>query len=187
MRKLSVAILALTVLSAALLLAVPVSSAAGETVKIYYKADPDINANIPREIPKGGDLTIVASSQRYDLERSGIMFYECDSTGKPIRTTSLSLIHSFTSENNTVTWKFRDVPFDIEVSFTELVEFETTPVVPGDTDDTEGPANAASQSDLGLTTIIMLAIMVLGIIMLAVSTSVTRMLAPSSMKSEGKT
>jgi len=189
MRKLSGAILILTALSAAMLFAVPAVSAADETVKIYYKADPDIDMDIPREIKKGDDLTIKASSNKYDLEKSGIMFFECDPSGKPIRTTSLSLIFSSVSENNTVTLVFSDVRSDIEVSFTELVKLETPPVVPGEDVEpggTDEQTNAAAVPGLELTTMIMFAIVILGGVMLAIMVWVKNMLAPFSETTVGR-
>ncbi|MDR1404756.1 MAG: hypothetical protein LBJ20_04225 [Candidatus Methanoplasma sp.] len=120
----------LAIASAVALFALPVLSpsadAASETVKIYYREDQNINVDFPDgiEIGKGGELTVVVSSQRYDMAKSGIMFYERDSDGNVDMTSSVHPDHTSVADGNTVTHVFRNIVSDIEMSFSDLVELE---------------------------------------------------------------
>jgi hypothetical protein len=126
------AMLALALVAAIVLFAAPATSAATDTVKVYYQNVQNIQVDFPngKEIQKGDELIIITSSQIYDMERSGIMFYECDKDGVPNMTTSVTPDHSSTSDGNVVTHVFSNLNTDIEMHFTELEFLETQQPIP---------------------------------------------------------
>ena len=159
----------------AVLLASSLSSAASAgTVKIYYQDVKGIQVDFPNgnEIKAGVDLIITTSSDVYDMERSGIMFYECGPDGTPDMTTTVTPYHYSLSEGNVVTHVFRNLTTDIRMNFTELKELGTQNTAPSEP---AGKKEIFAGGD-PLTTAIMLAATVLGAVMLAIMTQIIRML-----------
>ncbi|MCL2295690.1 MAG: hypothetical protein FWC29_01230 [Methanomassiliicoccaceae archaeon] len=147
-------------------------SASGDNVKVYYQDVQGIQVDFPngKDIKRGGELIIVTSSDIYDMERSGIMFYECGPDGKPDMTTTVTPDHYSISEGNVVTHVFRNLTTDIEMSFTELKELGTKkpPVI----------KDEKSAGGSILATVAMLVSAVLAAVMLAFMAMVIRMLEP---------
>jgi len=165
--------LALVIAAGAVLLIAPASFVSADTVKVYYQSVPDIDVHFPNgtEIQRGGELVVVTSSHKYDMTRTGIMFFECDPSGKPDMTTSITPDHYAVSEGNTVTHTFRNLSTSIDMRFTELAELEhpipVTPAVP----DTKGIA-----IDISLTTVIMLLSIILAAAMMVTMAHVIKMI-----------
>ena len=165
-------VLMLAVISAAVLSAVPASSAPAETVKVYYQDVPSIKVDFldGKEIEKGGRLTIVTSSQVYDMEKSGIMFYERGQNGPDLTAFVTPDHHSF-SEGNVVTHVFSNLTVDIEMHFTELKELEAQP--PAREDPVSIPSSAAKGDPYKAA--LQIAPMILAVAMLCVMARVIRM------------
>jgi len=175
-------VIVLTIAFVAILLAAPISSAAGDTVKISYQNNSDITVVFPngKEIKKGTDLIITLSSDVYDVVKSGIMFYRCDSTGKADRTTSITPEHDLNSSDGGVTYTFFKLETDIEMDFSDL-ELLTV--------ETDAPAESAGQSrniigDGTLTIIVMLVSSVLAAVMLAIMTMIIKIMDSAETESE---
>ena len=183
MGRLRAVILILATVSAVVLFTAPALSAAGDTVKVYYQDVQGIRVDFPngKEIEKGGELIIITSSDIYDMERSGIMFFECGPGGTPDRTTSITPNHHSVSEGNTVTHTFSNLNIDIEMDFTELKELATQPSVPNEP---AGKSNGIIGGSM-LTTAMMLVSLILAAVMLTIMTLVNRMLDSVPMEQEG--
>jgi hypothetical protein len=163
-------ILVLTVASATMLLAVPLSSASDNYV-VHYTKNPDIKVDFPNgnEITKGEDFIIVTSSDVYDMERSGIMFYKCDQYGVPDETTSITPDSIYDSDGNVMTCIFSNLSTDIEMDFTELEKLDT----PNENTLDEKKVNAG---EVTRATAVMLATVIIAAIMLAIMIMIFRML-----------
>jgi len=178
MRKLCGAILMLAAVSAMVILAAPASYAADDKVKILYEKNNDIIADVPSEILKGTDLVIRAYSQKYDLDRSGIMLYTFNSEGVPDHTTSgRPPSSSVFGKDGYFTFIFSNVTEDVEVSFTALAGSERQQVVPGGDG---GPA-----SEVWLAGAVSLVLIIMGTVMLIILVMVARLLAPPPENMEG--
>ena len=173
-------ILALALLSAALLLAIPASAVSADTVKIYYQDVQGIQVDFPngRSVEEGGELIIVTSSNIYDMERSGIMFYERGPDGKPDMTTSVTPNHSSSSEGNVVTHIFSNLTQNIEMHFTELKTLETPGTGGGDSGGGSGGGSGSGyvlDLDIGPAVIVAIVAAILSAAMLAVMTVISGM------------
>ena len=173
MGRLRVVIVIVIAMTAALLLLAPLSSADSNTVKAYYKDVQDIRVEFPngKEIAKGGELIIITFSDVYDMYRSGIMFYECDKDGIPDTTTSIKPTHTDVVDGYTVTHYFSGLETSIEMDFSDLVTLDPQNVVPK----TPHGTIDIFGDDL-LTTIVILASLAIGAVMLAIMALVIRML-----------
>jgi len=174
MRRLRGALLVLATVFAVVLFAAPVPFAAGDAVRVFYEDDPLFQVEFPNGyvIERGGDLIIVASSDIYDMEKTGMTFFACNPDGSPIRTSSQTPPHTSTMDGNTVTHVFSNLATDIEMSFTDLVELETPLDIPNES---AGTINNIFGDNI-LTTTAMLASMVLAAVMLTIMAMIIRML-----------
>ena len=172
MGRLRTAVLLLGAVFAVAIIAAPGSLASADTVKIYYQDVYDIRVDFPngKEILRGSELVIVTSSYTYDMERSGIMFYKCNSSGVPDRTTTITPDHYSVLEGNVVTHVFNNLITDIEMDFTELVNLDAHQIIPNE------PVEKNIAGDSILTTVVLLLSAVLAAVMLTIMTAVTRML-----------
>lgn len=162
----------LAVVSTAVLFTSSASAASEDTVKIYYQDVIGIQVDFPngKAIKKGGELIIITSSDTYDMERSGIMFYECGPDGKPNRTTTVTPDHYSNSAGNTVTHIFRNLISDIEMDFTELKELGGQHVTPEEPKED----NKIVIEGHVYTTAVMLASVLLAVVMLAIMAMVIK-------------
>jgi CHASE3 domain sensor protein len=179
MRGLRASILVLVIFIVVALFASSASYASENTVKIYYQDVQDIQADFPngKEIKMGGELIIVTSSDIYDMEKTGIMFYKCDPDGSnPDMDTTVTPDHHSVSEGNVVRHVFKNLTTNIVMSFSDMKNLETEePVLK-----TEEPVSKDEGSAGGntLTTVVMLISAVLAAVMLAVMAMVIKMLDP---------
>jgi len=160
--------------SAVVLFAAPVQFASGDTVKVFYEDDPSIQVEFPNGymIERGSDLIIVASSDIYDMGKTGMMFFTCNPDGSPIRTTSETPPYTSDLNGNIMTYVFSNLATDIEMSFSDLVKLES----PLDSlDEPAGMINNIFGDDL-LTTTAMLASAVVAAVMLIIMAMIIRML-----------
>lgn len=164
----------LATLFAVAMLAAPGSLASADTVKIYYQDVHDIQVDFPngKEIRSGGELIIVTSSNVYDMEKSGIMFYRCDSSGAPDRTTTITPDHYSVLEDNVVTHVFSNLTTNIEMDFTELVKLDSQQIAPNE----PSVKNKDTAGDNTLTAIVLLLSVILAAVMLTIMAAVIRML-----------
>jgi len=178
-RLCGVVLVMVAVSTAVLFTTAPVSLASGDTVEVFYQGVKDIQVSFPNgnEIPKGGELIIITSSQKYDMERSGIMFYACSPEGVPDRTTTITPTHYSVSEGNVVTHVFENVNTDIEMDFTDLMPLESLQVTENE--------NIGITGDNGLTMIIMIISLILAAVMLTMMVNVLRMLEAVPKDTDG--
>lgn len=118
----------MAVLAAILFFAVSSSTSSGETVKVVYEENKFINVSFPngKEIEKGGELIIITSSDTYDMDKSGITFFEIDENGNTIKTSSIIPMHEFDSDGNTMKHIFNNIQTDIEMIFSDLKPLNKT-------------------------------------------------------------
>jgi len=175
-------VIVLTIASVAILLAAPISSAAGDTVKINYQDNPDITVVLPngKEIKKGTDLIITLSSDVYDVVKSGIIFYRYDSAGKLDRTTSITPVHKLNPSDGSVTYTFSKLDTDIEMEFSDLEMLIV---------ETDAPAEPVGQSrniigDSMLTIVVMIVSSILAAAMLTIMTRTNKIMDSTQDESE---
>ena len=168
MRGLRGAIFVFAVLSSAVLLSLSAPIVPADTVRVYYQEVQGIQVDFPngKVIEDGKELIIITSSNIYDMERSGIMFYERGSDGKPDMTTSVTPDHYSVSEGNIVTHVFINLNKDIEMHFTELKKLETQT--------STGEPGEGISLDIEPATIVALAAMILAAIMLVLISQAAR-------------
>ncbi|MDR3075150.1 MAG: hypothetical protein LBU30_03815 [Candidatus Methanoplasma sp.] len=153
----------LLVISAAVLFVIPVPYVSAETVSIHYEDFRDIKVEFlpkDREIEKGGELTIIVSSQRYDMTLTGMMFYKRGPDGDFDRTTSVRPDHTSFDEGNTVTHIFKNIVSDIEMSFSDLAEL--------------GPQYPGGSDTIDAATIVTAASAILAIVLLSAMAGIRR-------------
>jgi len=175
MGRLRVVIVIVIGITAAMLLIAPLSSAASNTVKVYYQDVQNIHVEFPngKEISKGGVLIIITSSDVYDMDRSGITFYKVDEKGTVLdKTDTVTLSHTSTVNGNSVTHYFIGLTVDAEMDFSDLVPLDPDKVVPTIPEEIK---KIFSDGDL-LTTIVLIASLAIGAVMLAIMALVIRML-----------
>jgi len=172
MGRLKAAVLLFGAAFAIVVLTAPGSLASTDTVKVFYQDIHDIQVDFPngKEILSGKGLIIVTSSDIYDMERSGIMFYKCDPSGVPDRTTSITPDHYSVLEGNVVTHIFSNLTTDIEMNFTELVSLDVQQVVPG------VPIEKNIVGNSILTTVVLLLSAILAAMMLVFMTAVIKII-----------
>ena len=181
MRVLSATVLMVTAISIAVIFAAPLSSASDGTVNIKYDPTQDIDVTVPKTIPVGGTLTIDAYSDRYDLGVAGMMLYTFGPDGKPDYTTSgrppsapRTLL-----EDGSYRFVFYNVTEDVEVSFTEPLPLrEQNSTGTPDPDEKQG----GIETDGTTATVILLASVIAGAVMLVFMTLILRMLDRPSKK-----
>jgi len=180
MRISGAAVLVLAAISAAILLTTPASVVSADAVRVFYQDVQGIHVDFPngRAIEDGRELIIVTSSYIYDMERSGIMFYEHGSDGKADLTTSVTPDHYSVSEGNVVTHVFVNLTKDIDMHFTELKRLESGAV-------TEGDQNHEHVAFTEPTTILMLISTALAAVMLVVITRISRKIGSASEGPDG--
>ena len=173
MGRLRAVLLIVIAITAALLFVAPSSSAETGTIKVYYHDVQDIHVEFPdgQEIKKGGELKMIASSDVYDMEKTGIFFFLTDSNGKPDRTTKVTLLYDHVKDGNTVTYTFYGLTADVELDFVDsvLLDHKDIPIVPVEIIKIIGGDNL-------LTTIVIIASVAFGAVMLAFMALVIRML-----------
>ncbi|MCL1811523.1 MAG: hypothetical protein FWG41_04840 [Methanomassiliicoccaceae archaeon] len=160
-------------ITAAMLFVLSAPIVSADTIMVVYRDDMDIQVDFPngREIERGNELVIVVSSNKYDMERSGIWFYEYDrNTGITDTLSSVKPDHYSVLEGNAVRHVFSNLTKDIDISFSDLKELETVvvpePAAPGTGTGTSG--------DNKLTMMVMLTSMILAVVMLAMLTDTLR-------------
>jgi uncharacterized membrane protein len=190
MRKPNGTVLALAMMSVAVLFASPASLSSADTLKIQYEENPYIDVSFPygRDIERGDDLVIVISSTKYDITSLGLMFYEIDSEGKINYTTSVQSYHYTISEGNKVTYTFLNMTKDIAIFFSDsnLVELDT-PIIDdggtGDTSATDTNTNNVTSDDL--VTLLIAVSMTMAAVMLALILSTVRRIDSFTKDTDG--
>jgi len=122
MRKVNTALLATAAIYAAMLFVIPISSVPADAAMVFYEEDKDIRVEFPYgQESAGGRLTVDLYSEVYDMERSGIMFYELGDDGKYNAISSVKLENQKVLEGKVVRRVFINFKQDVEMHFCDLV------------------------------------------------------------------
>ena len=161
MRKLKRTLLAMAAVSVAVLIAASASSVSADTVKVFYDETPRIHVDFVggQEINKGGKLTIDLYSDYYDMEKTGMMFYEFDKDDNEVLTSSVTLENQSTIDGKVVRRVFSGLTQDIKMYFCDFVLLEPS-VVPG------GPGGNTAASDNPQATFVLVVLMFISAVML---------------------
>jgi hypothetical protein len=176
-------------LAAVLVMFIPSTYVSADTVKIHYQESPDIQVVFPQgdTVEKGGEVTVIVSSNRYDMIKSGIMLYEVGSDGKTDYANPIEVPLRSTPDGNTVTHTFSNLNKNAEMAFFSLTELETKDPAeegsePATDTETEGKESTFSIDAAMLITI---ASIILATVMLILMAAVNKTI-DSVIKSEGE-
>ena len=183
MKRLGGTILILAVISSAVLFFIPASHISTDTdgARVYYMDEPDIIVTFPngKEIGENGRLTVVAYSDIYDLEHTGLMLYKYTG-GVADTATVVNETSRYVTGYHEVTYEFFGMTEDAEMHFTEPMRFDAQQDVTDGSGEDRGPVG-----DNIWTTAIMLVSMILAAAMLAVMMYISRMISQYSKNPEG--
>jgi len=152
-------VIPLMVILMSLLLFTASESDAAEGPRVFYDNEHGITVNFATagtHVTEDGELLFTASSNKYDMRKTGVSFFACGEDGVSDRSDPRTFTHEPLSFNgNTVTYKIKGVNENILLAFTDPILLEGyDPVVP------------VSVEDVPITMLLAVALF-LGIMMLA--------------------